>query len=157
MTQIMCFGLCRRKKRQEIKNEVTNTQSNEFYAQNTQTVSTNNVKTQCSDTSLQEIIKTYTTFSDKPGNCNTNTIIFPRDKNRSEGFAHLEELLRTETKQKICLLEEILNDLNKQRRDIRELKDMLDSVVRAVHEQLFLTAFGKGRSELFEDLKRAKK
>ncbi|KYB25301.1 hypothetical protein TcasGA2_TC034402 [Tribolium castaneum] len=71
------------------------------------------------------------------GGCNTNTIIIPRDKPSGDGVASLENFLKTEAKLNSRHMEEILNEIQKQRREILEVKDMLDIVIRGRNVRRF--------------------
>ena len=86
------------------------------------------------------------------GGCNTNTIIFPRAQCGGDGvIANLENMLRLEAKTNSRNVEDIMSELHRQRREIHEVKDMLEMLMRAMREQLFMSAFGKGKTHMLDD------
>ncbi|KAH0817472.1 hypothetical protein GEV33_005320 [Tenebrio molitor] len=161
----ICLRLCRKKDKQAEKEETKNKPKQSKKEQNDKedpkagnaavapNMPASDVDVQSGFTGL-DAVKHCNACGKTGGGCNTNTIIFPRDKFGGDGVANLENFIRTEARISNRNLEDILSEVQKQRREIQELKEMLDVVVRALRDQLFMTTFPKGKAELnmFEDL-----
>lgn len=121
----------------------------------------NNTKTEPSDQKLPEdAIYEYFKQSNcrKPahGGCNTNTIIIPREKC---GDCNPSLEFRNDIKINTKILEDIMNELHKQRREIHDVKEILDLIVRALREHFLMTPFGKNKNGLhdpFDDFRKNK-
>lgn len=88
------------------------------------------------------------------GGCNTNTIIIPRESSAGDGVANLENIIKTEARLNNRSLEDILLEIQKQRREILDVKDMLDVVVRGLRDNLLVTTFAKNQADLLNDMNR---
>lgn len=80
------------------------------------------------------------------GGCNTNTIIFPKGfrdgRGDDGGLQTLQNFIKGESQSNAKILEDIVNELGRQRKEIRDVKDTLDSFLRLMRETLFMLSYG---------------
>lgn len=162
MKKLCCKGLCKVLKN-EVKDDNKSEKNPKETSNQTSKFAMSNTKAQTSEQKVpDDTIYEYFKQNDSRklphggAGCNTNTIIIPREK-CGDCNPCLEGMIRNDLKVNTKILEDITNELHKQRREIKDIKETLEVIVHALREQFFMTSFGKSKNGLhdpFDDLRK---